>query len=86
QRTVQILVNRLVAKGSIEKVPGLKRRDPMRYDVRPLLLRLVRHAKDWALRNGKPIPQPKSNQPGGCVGNQRMSPDGEEGEHARDLE
>ena len=60
QRTVQKLVNRLTAKGYIEKVPGVRRTDPMRYDVRPLLLKLVPRAKDWCILNGRPIPEPKT--------------------------
>jgi DNA-binding MarR family transcriptional regulator len=60
QRTVQRLVNQLYAKGLIEKIPGHKRKDPMRYDVRPLLKKLEGRAKSWAEERQIPIPQPPS--------------------------
>jgi DNA-binding MarR family transcriptional regulator len=48
QRKVQRIVASLVAKGMIEKIPGERKRDPKRYDVRPLLLKLEKRAKEWA--------------------------------------
>ena len=69
QRTVQRLVNRLAAKGYIDKVPGVLRTDPMRYDVRPLLLRLEPHAKSWAVRNGREIPKSKTISLGDALSN-----------------
>jgi len=47
QRSVQRLINSLKKKGMVERVPGLRRDDPKRYDVRPLLLKLQPYAKEW---------------------------------------
>jgi DNA-binding MarR family transcriptional regulator len=54
QRAVQRVVNSLVKKGMIEKV-RTRKTEPMRYDVRPLLSKLVPRAKEWmALRGIEP--------------------------------
>jgi DNA-binding MarR family transcriptional regulator len=51
QRAVQQAVNSLANKGMIEKVRN-RRTEPMRYDVRPLLSKLVPRAKEWLRLRG----------------------------------
>lgn len=53
QRNVQRLINSLKKKGLVEKIPGEKRSDAMRYDVRPLLMKLEPQARKWAALNGR---------------------------------
>ena len=60
KRTVQRLVNQMSARGLIDKIPGYRRKDPMQYDVRPLLMRLEARAKKWALDHGRELPNPKT--------------------------
>lgn len=55
QRNVQRLINNLVKKGMILRMPGEKKRDPKQYDVKPLLLKLQHRAKEWAANRGQPI-------------------------------
>ncbi len=53
QRKVQTLIRSLKRKGLLERVNGMKRSDPDEYDVRPLLLKLERYAKEWITRKGQ---------------------------------
>lgn len=54
QQRAQRLVNSLKKKGMIERVPGAKRGEPKRHDVRPLLLKLEPYAKEWAALKERP--------------------------------
>lgn len=56
-RRVRQVVKSLIDKGMVEKISGVRRGDPKCYDVRPLLMKLERRAKEWAaLKNqGRPI-------------------------------
>jgi DNA-binding transcriptional ArsR family regulator len=51
QRTVQNTMNSLREKGFIDKVRE-RRKDPWRYDVRPLLAKLQPRAKEWMAIRG----------------------------------
>jgi len=61
KRNVQRLINSLAKKGMLDKIPGMRRRDPKHYDVRPLLLKLQPKAKEWvaqkerAAQPGRPV-------------------------------
>jgi DNA-binding MarR family transcriptional regulator len=57
-RKAQQLVNSLRKKGMIERIPGVRRKDPKRYDVRPLLLKLEPYAKEWAALKERPVQLP----------------------------
>jgi DNA-binding MarR family transcriptional regulator len=46
KRNVQRLINSLAKKGMLEKISGMRKRDPKHYDVRPLLLKLQPQAKE----------------------------------------
>jgi DNA-binding MarR family transcriptional regulator len=60
KRTVQRLINSLVKKEMIQRIPGARRRDPKQYDVRPLLLKLQPQAKKWAAQREQPIQELES--------------------------
>ena len=55
-RAVQDIVNSLKTKGLIDKVRE-RRKDPVRYDVRPLLSKLQPHAKEWMALRGLEVPK-----------------------------
>ena len=61
QRAVQDTVASLKKKGLIDKVRE-RRKQPMRYDVRPLLARLQPRAKEWMAVRGLEAPKPQKEK------------------------
>jgi DNA-binding MarR family transcriptional regulator len=55
QRAVQDTVNSLRKKGMLEKVRE-RRKQPMRYDVRPMFARLTPRAREWMALRGLEVP------------------------------
>jgi DNA replication protein DnaD len=56
QRVVQNTIKSLREKGLLDKIPGERRTDPVRYDPKPLLIKLEPHARKWAALREKERP------------------------------